>query len=149
MKPGAHRLVPLPGSRLARQDQEGGLEHVLSIMRVVEDMVAHPEDEGAMTPHQSRESRFIAFLGETPQQFPIRKPVGLRPCQDLADVLKDNTRWFCGHDRPSPRTLFSIYLSRRGRKAAHFFENSEIRLGGALVGKWTWTQVTRPALYRF
>ena len=68
MEPGAERVADPERPRLADQDQEGGLEGVLGVVRVAEDAPADAQDHRPVPLDQGREGQLgrLAAPGREP-----------------------------------------------------------------------------------
>jgi hypothetical protein len=75
---------------LKGQRQEGGLESVLSILVVLEQVTAHAPDQSAMPPHQFRKCRLIVPIRESLQQLAIQEALIRRRRRQLANLSEHN-----------------------------------------------------------
>ena len=71
VEPVGDHLPRHDGSRLADEDEEGGLEGVLGVVVAVEDPAADAPDHRAVPLHQGGERRFLAAAEVALQQLPI------------------------------------------------------------------------------
>jgi hypothetical protein len=71
VKPAGQRLPPADGPRLAGQQQEGGLVHVLGVVLVVQQAPRDAEHHRPVPPQEGVEGRLFAPAHEPRQQFAV------------------------------------------------------------------------------
>src|SRR5205823_4556023 len=71
VQPAPEGVALLDRAGPTRQDQERGLECVLSVLFVTQDAAADAQDEWSMPPNQRGESSFFALRGEALQELAV------------------------------------------------------------------------------
>jgi hypothetical protein len=79
MKPTGQRLYASDGAGFEGQDEESGLEGVLSILVVVQHMPANAQDHCPVAPHQGGESRLIVLRQEILEELEASAAFGGLP----------------------------------------------------------------------
>src|SRR5207248_2969569 len=95
--PVGDRTLFADGPGLAGEDEEGGLEGVLRVLLVPQEVPADVEHERPVALHQGGESGLILLRGEPLQGLAIAERLrGLR-VEDFLKVVQKRTHRFAGH----------------------------------------------------
>ena len=78
VQPARQRVTPPDRSGRPGQDEERGLERVLGIVMIAQDLLADPLDHGPVPFHERRERQLVTPGYEHLQQLPVAHP-GDRP----------------------------------------------------------------------
>src|SRR5260370_25898671 len=102
MQPAADRLALTDSGGAAGKDEKRGLEGILSVVFVTEDVAADTPHQPSVSPHQRGECLLRAVHGKALEQFPVApSALGLRLDQSL-NVAQHRAGVFAGHRfRPS------------------------------------------------
>ena len=104
VEPGGQRIPPPDRSRLAGQDEEGGLEGVLGVVHVTEHAPADAEDHRPVSFHQRGEGQLggLAVAGREPvEQLPVGQPADRPRGEQRVDRPEGGPAAVSGH-RPLP-----------------------------------------------
>src|SRR5262249_55080586 len=97
IKPVSDHLPWLNGRCFANEDEEGGLERILSVMVAVEDTAADTPNHRAMPPHQGYKRPFVTAADVVLEQLPIVQPRRIPPKHSPANMLDDLARLASRH----------------------------------------------------
>jgi hypothetical protein len=119
----AQRLSFADRRCLAGQHQEGRLKSVLDIMGLPQQAAANADDHRPMPLHQRGKGIFVLAGGVTPQEFPVRHPLGRLPGGQLAEMLKGKAETRACHGRGplgGYRVGFSLHSASRSGYMSNF-----------------------------
>ena len=100
------RLPQRPG--LAGEEQEGGLEGVLGVVRVAEHLTADAQDQGPMPLQERDKGRLVPLRDELLQQAAVALLVRSRRTGQVAEIAKNARQRLTCHE-PSPRRPSFLY----------------------------------------
>jgi len=89
VQPTAQRLALANRTCLASQDEERGLEGVLSVLSMVQDAAAHAQHHRTMTLHQRGECRFRSLVQEAFEQLLIGERIDRLPGGHGAEMAEE------------------------------------------------------------
>jgi hypothetical protein len=98
----------------AGEHQEGGLEGVLGVLVVVQDVLAHAQDQPPVPLHQGGEGGGIPVFAEPLDQLGVRQVIGGLGAHRLAEAAEDRVKLFGGHEQSFSQTLRPAILLPAG-----------------------------------
>jgi hypothetical protein len=108
VEPAAHgrRLSDL--GRLFGQDEEGGLEGVLGVLSVGEDVAADAPNEGAVPLHKGGKGGLVVLNRETFQELGVGPILGGPSGGQVVDVSEEGSQLSGGHGFALSCAVFSL-----------------------------------------